>query len=170
MAVTDVEKVLSVFAGISAGDSDLATRYIDHKRFCNTTRTRPKACTGLAHFVRQAARDQLQVTVVQALRLHRPVSRGERENCGALGLSRNAATPKSNGKTTTACCSSKRRGLLRVRWFEIPDACGCLDLNRVQPMLTRLEMYTNLRNHSAALAAAASSCVSARLRLSGHSQ
>ena len=33
MTKSDVEKVLTVFAGISAGDVDLATKYIDHKRF-----------------------------------------------------------------------------------------------------------------------------------------
>ena len=33
MAKTDIEKALAIFHGISAGDVDLATQYIDHKRF-----------------------------------------------------------------------------------------------------------------------------------------
>jgi len=40
MAKTDIEKVLAIFHGISAGDVDLTTQYIDHKRF-----VQPELCT-----------------------------------------------------------------------------------------------------------------------------
>ncbi len=33
MATTNIEKVLTIFHGISAGDVNLATQHIDHKRF-----------------------------------------------------------------------------------------------------------------------------------------
>jgi len=33
MAMTEIEKVRTVFAGMSAGDVNLATQYMDHKRF-----------------------------------------------------------------------------------------------------------------------------------------
>ena len=46
MAMTDIEKFLSVFAGISAGDVDLATQYIDDKRLCSTIRMRPPVWKG----------------------------------------------------------------------------------------------------------------------------
>lgn len=66
MAESDVEKVLTVFAGISAGDVDLATRYIDPKRFVQHNPYAADGVEGLKQFIRQSPRDQLQLTVIRA--------------------------------------------------------------------------------------------------------
>ncbi len=66
MAMTDIEKVRTVFAGISAGDVDLATRYIDQKRFIQHNPYAADGVEGLTQFIRQSPRDELQLTVVRA--------------------------------------------------------------------------------------------------------
>ncbi len=66
MAKSDVEKVLTVFAGISAGDVELATKYIDHKRFVQHNPYAAAGVEGLAQFISQSPRDQLQLTVARA--------------------------------------------------------------------------------------------------------
>jgi predicted SnoaL-like aldol condensation-catalyzing enzyme len=66
MAKTDIEKVLTIFHGISAGDVDLATQYIDHKRFVQHNPYATDGVEGLTHFISQSPRDQLQLTVVRA--------------------------------------------------------------------------------------------------------
>ena len=66
MAMTDIEKVRTVFAGISAGDVDLATKYIDHKRFVQHNPYAADGVEGLTQFIRQAPRDQLQLAVIRA--------------------------------------------------------------------------------------------------------
>ena len=67
MSKSNVEKVLAVFAGISAGDVNLATEYIDHARFVQHNPYAADGVEGLMQFIRQAPRDQLQLTVVRAL-------------------------------------------------------------------------------------------------------
>ena len=67
MAKKDVEKVVTIFAGISAGDADLATQYIDHERFMQHNPYAADGVHGLAQFIREAPRDQLQVDVVRAI-------------------------------------------------------------------------------------------------------
>jgi predicted SnoaL-like aldol condensation-catalyzing enzyme len=62
----DVEKVLTIFQGISAGDADLATQYIDHKRFVQHNPYAADGVEGLTKFINQSSRDQLQLTVVRA--------------------------------------------------------------------------------------------------------
>ncbi len=66
MEKSDVEKILTVFAGISAGDVDLATKYIDYKRFVQHNPYAADGVEGLTRFIRQSPRDQLQLTVVRA--------------------------------------------------------------------------------------------------------
>jgi predicted SnoaL-like aldol condensation-catalyzing enzyme len=66
MPKTEVEKVLTVFAGISAGDADLATKYIDHERFVQHNPHAADGVEGLTHFISQSPRDQLQLTVARA--------------------------------------------------------------------------------------------------------
>ncbi len=67
MAKSDVEKVVALFAGISAGDLDRATQYIDQKRFLQHNPHAGDGVEGLIHFIKQAPRDQLQLNVVRAL-------------------------------------------------------------------------------------------------------
>ena len=66
MAKTDIEKVLTIFHGISAGDVDLATQHIDHKRFVQHNPYATDGVEGLAQFISQSPRDQLQLTVIRA--------------------------------------------------------------------------------------------------------
>ena len=66
MAKSEVEKVLTVFAGISAGNVDLATQYIDHKHFLQHNPYAAAGVEGLKQFISQSPRDQLQLTVVRA--------------------------------------------------------------------------------------------------------
>jgi predicted SnoaL-like aldol condensation-catalyzing enzyme len=67
MAQSDIEKVSTIFAGISAGDVDLATRFIDGKRFVQHNPYAADGLEGLIHFISQSTRDQLQLTIVRAL-------------------------------------------------------------------------------------------------------
>jgi predicted SnoaL-like aldol condensation-catalyzing enzyme len=67
MAQSDIEKVLAVFAGISAGDVHTATRYIDHTRFLQHNPYAADGVEGLAQFIRESPRDQLKLTVTRAL-------------------------------------------------------------------------------------------------------
>ena len=67
MAESDVEKVLTVFAGIRAGDVDRAAKYLDHERFVQHNPVAADGVEGLIHFIKQAPRDQLQLSVVRAL-------------------------------------------------------------------------------------------------------
>jgi predicted SnoaL-like aldol condensation-catalyzing enzyme/uncharacterized protein YndB with AHSA1/START domain len=66
MAKTDIEKVLTIFQGISAGDVDLATQYIDHQCFVQHNPYAGDGVEGLRQFISQSPRDQLQLTVVRA--------------------------------------------------------------------------------------------------------
>ena len=66
MAQNDVEKVLSLFAGISAGDVELATQSIDHKRFVQHNPYAADGVEGLMQFIRNAPRDQLRLNVIRA--------------------------------------------------------------------------------------------------------
>jgi predicted SnoaL-like aldol condensation-catalyzing enzyme len=66
MAQSDIEKVLAVFAGISAGDVDTATRYIDHRRFLQHNPYAADGVEGLTQFISQSPRDQLKLTVTRA--------------------------------------------------------------------------------------------------------
>jgi predicted SnoaL-like aldol condensation-catalyzing enzyme len=63
---SDVQKVLTVFAGIRAEDVDLATQYIDRERFVQHNPYAADGVEGLTHFISQSPRDQLQMTVVRA--------------------------------------------------------------------------------------------------------
>jgi predicted SnoaL-like aldol condensation-catalyzing enzyme len=67
MAKSDIEKVLAVFAGISAGDVSLATRYIDHTRFVQHNPYAADGVEGLTRFIAQSPRDQLQLTMLRAI-------------------------------------------------------------------------------------------------------
>src|ERR1700678_1643797 len=66
MAKTDIEKVLTIFHGISAGDVDVATQHIDRKRFVQHNPYATDDVEGLTQFINQSPRDQLQLTVVRA--------------------------------------------------------------------------------------------------------
>jgi len=66
MAETDLERVLTMFEGISAGDVDLATQYIDQKRFVQHNPYARDGVEGLTQFIKRSPRDQLQLTVVRA--------------------------------------------------------------------------------------------------------
>ena len=66
MAKTDIEKVLTIFHGISAGDVDLATQHMDYKRFVQHNPYATDGVDGLVQFISQSPRDQLQLTVVRA--------------------------------------------------------------------------------------------------------
>ncbi len=66
MANSDVEKVLAVFAGISAGDVHRATEYIDQTRFIQHNPYAADGVEGLSQFISKSPRDQLQLTVVRA--------------------------------------------------------------------------------------------------------
>src|ERR1700679_2014257 len=66
MAKTDIEKVLTIFRGVSVGDVDLATQYIDHKRFVQHNPYATDGVEVLTQFINQSPRDQVQLTVVRA--------------------------------------------------------------------------------------------------------
>ncbi len=66
MAKSDIEKVLAVFDGISAGDADLATRYIHQERFIQHNPYAVEGVEGLKQFISQSPREQLHLTVVRA--------------------------------------------------------------------------------------------------------
>jgi predicted SnoaL-like aldol condensation-catalyzing enzyme len=66
MTQSDIEKVLTVFAGISAGDAHMATRYIDHTRFLQHNPYAADGVEGLTQFIRESPRDQLKLTVARA--------------------------------------------------------------------------------------------------------
>jgi len=66
MAKSDIEKVLTVFAGISAGDVSLATKYVHQKRFVQHNPYAADGVEGLTQFITQSPRDQLQLTMVRA--------------------------------------------------------------------------------------------------------
>ncbi len=66
MAESDIEKVLTVFQGISAGNADLATRYINEERFIQHNPYAADGVEGLKQFIRQSPREQLHLTVVRA--------------------------------------------------------------------------------------------------------
>ena len=67
MASTEIEKVLAVFEGISTKDADLATRYIDNKRFMQHNPRAADGVEGLRQFISRFPREQLHMTVVRAL-------------------------------------------------------------------------------------------------------
>ena len=67
MAENALEKVRIIFAGISAGDVELATKYIDKERFLQHNPYAADGVEGLANFIRQAPREQLRLHVVRAL-------------------------------------------------------------------------------------------------------
>ena len=67
MAQGNVNKVLAVFRGISAGDVELATECIDHERFLQHNPHAAEGVQGLIHFIQLAPRDQLHVTVARTL-------------------------------------------------------------------------------------------------------
>lgn len=66
MAKTAIEKVLSVFEGISAGDVELATRYIDQERFIQHNPYAADGVEGPKQSISQSSRKQLHLTVVRA--------------------------------------------------------------------------------------------------------
>jgi predicted SnoaL-like aldol condensation-catalyzing enzyme len=66
MAKTEIEKVLTIFQGISAGDVDLAMQHIDLERFVQHNPYAGDGVEGLTQFISQSPRDQLQLTVVRA--------------------------------------------------------------------------------------------------------
>jgi predicted SnoaL-like aldol condensation-catalyzing enzyme len=65
-AKTDIEKILTVFQGISAGNVGLATQHINDKRFVQHNPYATDGVEGLTQFIKQSPRDQLQLTVVRA--------------------------------------------------------------------------------------------------------
>lgn len=67
MASTEIEKVGEVFAGISAGDVDGATRYINPERFVQHNPYAADGVEGLKQFISQSPRDQLRITVARAI-------------------------------------------------------------------------------------------------------
>ena len=67
MAKDEIEKVREVFAGISAGDADLACKYINHERFLQHNPYAEDGVEGLRKFISESPRDQLQLTVVRAI-------------------------------------------------------------------------------------------------------
>ena len=67
MVKDEIEKVLEVFAGISAGNAELAGRYINHERFIQHNPYAEDGVEGLKRFISQSPRDQLQLTVVRAI-------------------------------------------------------------------------------------------------------
>ena len=65
MAMTEIEKVLPVLAGIGAGDTPLGTKYIDPERFVQHDPSMGDGVEGLRHFISQSSRNELQLTVVR---------------------------------------------------------------------------------------------------------
>lgn len=66
MAISEIEKVRAVFEGISDKDADLATRYLDGKRFLQHNPHAADGVEGLKQFIARFPREQLHMTVVRA--------------------------------------------------------------------------------------------------------
>jgi predicted SnoaL-like aldol condensation-catalyzing enzyme len=66
MTTTNIDKVLTIFHGISAGDVGFATQHMDHKRFVQHNPYATDGVDGLAQFIHQSPRDQLRLTVIRA--------------------------------------------------------------------------------------------------------
>jgi len=66
MFTSEIEKVLMIFHGISAGDVDLATQHIDPKRFLQHNPYATEGVEGLTQFINQSPRDQLQLNMIRA--------------------------------------------------------------------------------------------------------
>ena len=64
--MTELEKVLSLFAGMNAGDANDATRWIDPKRFVQHDPNVADGVDGWKRFIREAQPGQLQLEVVRA--------------------------------------------------------------------------------------------------------
>lgn len=67
MAGRNLKKVLAVLSGISAGDVERATEYIDERRFLQHNPYAPDGVPGLRQFIEQAPREQLHLNVVRAI-------------------------------------------------------------------------------------------------------
>ena len=67
MVSSATQKALDVFAGISAGDPDLATKHIDSERFVQHNPYAADGVDGLRRFIAQSPREQLRLSVVRAL-------------------------------------------------------------------------------------------------------
>ena len=67
MAKSNLEKVLIVLSGISAGDVGLATQYISPDHFVQHNPYAADGVEGLKQFIRHATREQLQLTVVRVI-------------------------------------------------------------------------------------------------------
>lgn len=65
--LSEIEQVLSVFAGISAGNVEQATQYIDPQQFVQHNPYAADGAEGLAQFIHASSRDQLQLHVVRAI-------------------------------------------------------------------------------------------------------
>ena len=68
MAMTEIEKIESIFAGIRAGDPDLATQYIDQQRFVQHNQLVADGVDGLKEFIRQTPSDKRQEKIIRVLR------------------------------------------------------------------------------------------------------
>lgn len=64
--MTNIDKVLAAFAGISAGDPELATRYINPERFLQHNPHAADGVEGLKQFISHASRETLSLTVVRS--------------------------------------------------------------------------------------------------------
>ena len=66
MAISEVDKVLAVFQGISDKDVSLATRYLDKNRFLQHNPRAANGVDGLRQFIERFPREQLHIAVVRA--------------------------------------------------------------------------------------------------------
>ena len=62
-----LERVSTIFAGMSVGDVELATKYIEPKRFVEHNPYVADGVEGLTNFINQSPRDQLRLEVIRAI-------------------------------------------------------------------------------------------------------
>ena len=64
--MTNIDKVQATFQGISAGDPELATSYINPERFLQHNPRAADGVEGLKQYIGHVSRETLSLTVVRA--------------------------------------------------------------------------------------------------------
>ena len=109
MAISEIERVLAIFAGISAGDVVRATQYIDRDRFLQHNPYAADGVAGLEQFIAQASPEQLHIAVMRAFQ------------DGPYVVTQ--ATGKRSGKELFFDVFRFEQGLVVEHWaFSAPDA------------------------------------------------
>jgi predicted SnoaL-like aldol condensation-catalyzing enzyme len=66
MAISDMEKALTVLRGMGSGDGHLATRHIDPKKYREHNPRSADGVDGLREYIRQVSKEEHHLKVVRA--------------------------------------------------------------------------------------------------------